>query len=55
MRTTDLSHSNDKSFICYVFTHSIRKSQATCHNTSQEEDGVGYKIITSRRPTRCWI
>jgi len=36
MRTTDLSHSNDKSFISYVFTHSILKSQATYHKTSQE-------------------
>jgi len=55
MRTTDLSHSNGKSFICYLFTHSIPKSQATCHNTSQEGEGVGYKIITSRRSTWCRI
>jgi hypothetical protein len=63
MRTTDLSHSNDKSFISYVFTHSTLQSLATrvCvdssvtfRNTSQEE-GLDYKIMTSRRPTRCWI
>jgi len=55
MRTTDLSHSNSKSFICYVFTLSIPKSQATYHKTSQEEEGLGYKIIKSCRPTRCRI
>jgi len=55
MHTTDLSHSNDKSFISYVFTHSILKSQVTYLNTSQEEERLGYKIIRSCRPTRCWI
>jgi len=36
LRTIDLSHSNDKSFISHVFAHSTTKSQATYRNTSQD-------------------
>jgi len=55
MCTTNLSHSSDNSFISYTFTHPMLQSQDTYHNTSHEEEGLGYKIVRSRRPTRCWI